>query len=167
MKQKLKIPILLTLFSLAYSYCNAQENNSVVKFQDIKTWEQTQSPSDIGYKVVENWLKLPESIEHKVVSGVAVDSKDRIYILDRGVEFPSVICLNTKGELLFQWKLEGVAEAHLISCDKKDNLWITDTQNHQIYKLSNKGKISQSLGEKGVNGKDANHFDKPTDIEFL
>ncbi len=167
MTHVLKCLVLISFLFVTNSVGLAQDNNSKVKFQNVKTWELTKSPAEIGYKIVDNWLKLPENIQHKVVSGVTVDSKDRIYILDRGVEFPSVICLNTKGELLFQWKLEGVAEAHLISCDKKDNLWITDTQNHQIYKLSNKGKISQSLGEKGVNGKDANHFDKPTDIEFL
>ena len=163
----LKITLLLTFILLAYSYCVAQETNSVLKFQNIKTWEQTDSPTDIGYKVVDNWLKLPDRIEHKVVSGVAVDSKDRIYILDRGVTFPSVICVNTKGEFLFRWKLEGVAEAHLIAFDANDNVWITDTKNHQIYKLSKQGKILFALGEKGIAGSDATHYDKPTDIQFL
>jgi hypothetical protein len=87
--------------------------------------------------------------------------------LDRGVEFPSVICLNTNGEFLFQWKLEGITEPHLITCDRKDNMWITDTKNHQIYKLSQNGKIIFALGEKGIAGSDATHYDKPTDIQFL
>jgi len=167
MKNCIKSTIVLTLVFLNYSYSFSQEKSLVVKFQNIKTWEISESPADIRYKIVENWLKLPDNIQHKVVTGVTVDSKDRIYILDRGVEFPSVICLNTNGEFLFQWKLEGIAEPHLIMCDKHDDMWITDTQNHQIHKLSKNGEVVFSLGEKGVKGSDATHFDRPTDIQFL
>lgn len=166
-KPDLTSVILLTLAFLNYLNCFSQDNNSLVKFQNVKTWEQSESPSDIRYKIVENWIKLPDSIQHKVVTGVAVDSKDRIYILDRGVEFPSVICVNTNGEFLFQWKTKGIGEPHLITCDKNDDMWITDIVNHQIYKLSKEGEIIFSLGEKGVIGSDAAHYNKPTDIEFL
>jgi len=151
----IKNTLLLSILIIHYSFCFSQNDNSVVKFKNVKTWELSDSPKDIRYKIVENWLKLPDSIQHKVVTSVAVDSKDRIYILDRGVAFPSIICVNTKGEFLFQWKTKGIGEPHLITCDKNDDVWITDIVNHQIYKLSKKGEIIFSLGEKRVEGRDA------------
>ena len=167
MKNIFKSSLLFLFVLLNTSFGVAQENNSVVKFQNVKTWELNESPSDIGYKVVNNWLKLPNDVIHNVVTGVAVDSKDRIYILDRGPEVPSVICVNTKGEFLFQWKLKGIIEPHMITFDKDDYAWITDITTHQIHKLSRKGEIIFSLGEKNVTGNDGTHYTKPTDIQFL
>ena len=167
MRNFLKSSFLLVLIFLNNTFGVAQESSSVIKFQGVKGWEQTESPADIKYKVVDNWLKVPITIPHNVVTGVAVDSKDKIYILDRGPEVPSVICVNTKGEFLFQWKLKGIVEPHLITFDKDDFAWITDITTHQIHKLSKKGEVIFSLGEKNVLGSDSIHFNKPTDIQFL
>ena len=37
------------------------------------------------YELVENWLKLPEYWELGETSGVACDSRDRVFVLSRGV----------------------------------------------------------------------------------
>jgi hypothetical protein len=36
------------------------------------------------YRVVENWAKLPDGWEFRDVAAVAVDSKDRVYVFNRG-----------------------------------------------------------------------------------
>ena len=36
------------------------------------------------YRVVENWAKLPEGWEFKDAAAVACDSKDRVYVFNRG-----------------------------------------------------------------------------------
>jgi hypothetical protein len=36
------------------------------------------------YRVVENWAKLPDSWSLSDVASVAVDSKDRVYVFNRG-----------------------------------------------------------------------------------
>ncbi len=149
---------------LSPSVLFAQEQ-SIVKFKGVKTWELEKSPQDIGYKLVPNWLKIPEANAPKIVSGVAVDSKDNIFIVDRD-SVPSVICVNSNGLFQFQWKPKGLGAPHFIHCDKNDDLWITDIKTHQIHKLSKKGEIILSIGVRGVNGNDDNHFDKPTDIAF-
>jgi len=45
-----------------------------------------------------------------------------------------------------------------------DNIWITDTQNHQVFKLDLNGNLLASFGEKGVLGCDKTHFNAPTHI---
>ena len=42
------------------------------------------------YRVVENWAQLPEGWEFKDVGAVAVDSKDRVYVFNRG-EHPMMV----------------------------------------------------------------------------
>ncbi len=36
------------------------------------------------YEVIENWAKLPDGWEFKDVGAVAVDSKDQVYVFNRG-----------------------------------------------------------------------------------
>ena len=36
------------------------------------------------YRVVENWAQLPDGWEFRDVAAVAVDSKDRVYVFNRG-----------------------------------------------------------------------------------
>jgi hypothetical protein len=42
------------------------------------------------YRVVENWARLPDGWNLTDVASVAVDSKDRIYVFNRG-ELPMVV----------------------------------------------------------------------------
>ena len=51
--------------------------------------------------------------------------------------------------------------------DKERRIWIVDDDMHQIMILSNDGKLLKTMGERGVPGRDANHFNRPTDIAWL
>jgi len=42
------------------------------------------------YRVVENWAKLPEGWELKDVASVAVDSRNRVYVFNRG-DHPMIV----------------------------------------------------------------------------
>ncbi len=57
------------------------------------------------YRVVENWAKLPDGWEFMDVGAVAVDSKDRVYVFNRG-EHPMVV-FDRDGNFLKSWG-EGV-----------------------------------------------------------
>lgn len=160
-----RLILIKLLFSIVL-YSFGQEVQPIIRFEGIKTWEQDKSPTDLVYKVVPNWLKIPMELKPKAVSSVTVDSKGVIYIVDRD-SVPAVTAFNDEGAFLFQWKPKGLGTPHFIHADPNDDLWITDTKNHQIYKLSKKGEIIFTLGEKGINGKGTSHFDKPTDIDFL
>ncbi len=146
----------------------AQDILPIIRHEGEKVWETQTSPSDIGYNHVANWLKLPADFAKLKPSDICIDSKGNIYILDRGVDaVPSIICVNEAGEFLFQWKEAAFGLPHFIHCDKDDNFWVSDTKNHQLYKLNQSGEIVFTIGEKGVPGNDKTHFNKPTDIDFL
>jgi peptidylamidoglycolate lyase len=51
--------------------------------------------------------------------------------------------------------------------DKEKHVWIVDDDMHQIMIFSNDGKLLKTMGERGVPGRDANHFNRPTDIAWL
>ncbi|MBR0825528.1 hypothetical protein JQ596_08265, partial [Bradyrhizobium manausense] len=42
------------------------------------------------YRVVDNWAKLPDGLQLTDVASVAVDSRDRIYVFNRGAH-PMVV----------------------------------------------------------------------------
>ena len=47
------------------------------------------APESLTYRVVEGWEQLPDGYRHLDVAGVAVDSRDRVFIITR--EDPRVI----------------------------------------------------------------------------
>ena len=55
--------------------------------------------------------------------------------------------------------------------DSSDNIWITDTGNHTVVRLSPEGKVLLKLGEPGRNGEwaepSSHLLDQPTDVAFL
>src|SRR6476619_7305961 len=53
------------------------------------------------YRVVENWAKLPDGWEFKDVAAVAVDSKDRVYVFNRG-EHPMIV-FDREGNFIRSW----------------------------------------------------------------
>ena len=53
------------------------------------------------YSVVENWAKLPDGWEFKDVAAVACDSKDRVYVFNRG-EHPMMV-FDRDGNFLRSW----------------------------------------------------------------
>src|SRR5207253_6651299 len=53
------------------------------------------------YRVVENWAKLPDGWSLTDAASVAVDSKDRIYVFNRG-DHPMVV-LDREGNFITSW----------------------------------------------------------------
>ena len=53
------------------------------------------------YRVVENWAKLPDGWEFRDVAAVAVDSKDRVYVFNRG-QHPMMV-FDRDGKFLRSW----------------------------------------------------------------
>ena len=86
------------------------------------------------YRVVENWAKLPKRWKLSDVASVAVDSKDRIYVFNRGSH--PMIVFDCEGNFITSWG-EGVfTRAHGLSIDAEDNLYCTDDGDHTVRKCS-------------------------------
>ena len=53
---------------------------------------------------------------------------------------------------------------HKLTVDKDGNLWLADNGGHQVFKLSQDGKVLLTLGKKGVAGPGPDEFDAPTEV---
>src|SRR6202022_1680845 len=84
------------------------------------------------YSVVENWAKLPDSWEFKDVAAVAVDSKDQVYVFNRG-EHPMMV-FDRDGNFLRAWGEGMYPRAHGLHIDANDILYCTDDGGHVVRK---------------------------------
>ena len=96
------------------------------------------------YRVVENWAKLPAGFQLTDVASVAVDSKDRIYVFNRG-EHPMVV-LDREGNFITSWGEGLFNRAHGLHIDADDNLYCTDDGDHTVRKCSTDGKVLLTIG---------------------
>jgi hypothetical protein len=87
------------------------------------------------YRVVENWAKLPDGWNLTDVAAVAVDSKDRIYVFNRG-EHPMVV-LNRERQLHQELGRGRVSRARTdCTSTRDDNLYCTDDGDHTVRKCT-------------------------------
>jgi len=99
------------------------------------------------YEVAAGWGKFPDSVDLGQVPSVAVDSKDRVYILNRGT--PPLIVLDSEGNYLDSLG-EGILEdPHGITTGPDDTLYIADRDAHIIVELSPQGKLRLTIGTRG------------------
>jgi DNA-binding beta-propeller fold protein YncE len=91
------------------------------------------------YRVVENWAKLPDGWSLTDAASVAVDSKDRIYVFNRG-DHPMVV-LDREGNFITSWGEGLFNRAHGLHIDADDNLYCTDDGDHTVRKCSTDGKV--------------------------
>ena len=88
----------------------------------------------LEYEVLEGWEQLPEGWSFVEVAGVAVDSRDRVYVFNRGAH--PVIVFDKEGKFLNAWG-EGVfSSAHGIYIDRHDHVWCADNFDHTVRKFT-------------------------------
>lgn len=99
------------------------------------------------YEVIENWAKLPDGWIFKDVAAVAVDSKDRVYVFNRG-EHPMIV-FDRDGNFLRSWG-EGVFNrAHGLHIGPDESLYCTDDGDHSVRKCTLEGKVLLTIGIPG------------------
>jgi DNA-binding beta-propeller fold protein YncE len=116
----------------------------------------------LEYEVVEGWGRLPNGWEYTQVAGVAVDSKNRVLILCRGVH--PIIVFSREGEFIESWG-EGIfSNAHGAYIDAEDNFYCVDNGDHTVRKFSRNGELLFTLGTRDKPAPQGKPFNKPTDI---
>jgi len=73
------------------------------------------------YRVVDDWAKLPDGWEMKDVAAVAVDSRNRVYVFNRG-EHPMIV-FDADGNFIKSWGEGTFPRAHGLHIDAQDNLY--------------------------------------------
>ena len=100
----------------------------------------------LEYEVLRGWEHLPERWSFVEVAGVAVDSRDRVYVFCRG-EHPLIV-FDKEGQFLTAWG-EGVFDRpHGVFIDGDDRLYLVDCGDHTIRAYSTDGELLQTFGDK-------------------
>ncbi len=147
------------------------------------------------FKVDPFWPKpLPNDWLMGEVSGIAVDSHDAIWIINRPRSLnedetgliqnppiseccrpaPPVIAFDTEGNIVKHWgggspDCDWPQNEHGIFVDYKDNVWIAGNgpDDHQVLKFTRDGKLLLQIGEAGkTSGSNhTSHLGRPADME--
>ena len=110
---------------------------------------------NIAFEVIEGWEKLPEGWSFVEVAGVATDSRDRVYVFNRG-EHPMIV-FDADGNFLDAWGEGLFTNAHGIYIGPDDRIFAADNFDHTVRIFSTDGTLLKTLGEK----------DQPSDTGFV
>ena len=102
---------------------------------------------DYRYRAIADWAKLPEGWSFKEVGGVGVDSKDNVYVFNRG-EHPMMI-FDREGNFLRSWGEGQYPRAHGVHVAPDDTMFLTDDGGHFVRKVTLGGKVLLELGVPG------------------
>lgn len=145
-----------------------------------------------SFKVDPYWPQpLPNNWLMGQVSGIAVDSKDHIWVIHRPKSLgsdesmpnllpshlpyspaPSIMVFDCSGNLIETWSdmdhgSNWPENEHGIFIDHEDNVWIGGFTDHQVLKFSPDGKLLLRIGKAGKTGgsNDTTLLGGPTDID--
>jgi DNA-binding beta-propeller fold protein YncE len=117
-----------------------------------------QTPPEIHFRSVPNFLQLPANIYFGEVSGVAVNSKGQVFVFSRGnstgpaygaaaaqlLEFGADgKFIREIGHNLYAWSY-----AHTVKIDPQDNIWVTDKGSDMVIKFNPEGRVVMVFGRK-------------------
>ncbi len=118
------------------------------------------------YEVAEGWPKIPPGYEWREVADVAVDSKDRIYVFNRGGQHPLIV-FDREGNFLRSWG-EGVfsPRPHGLTLGPNDTMYCTDDGDHTVRQCTLDGKVLMTIGTAGKPSAmyGGSPFNRPTDV---
>ena len=115
------------------------------------------------YEYQPEWPRLPVEQGFRGISGVAVDSHDRVYVFQR--QGPPVLVFDPDGNPLAAWeRTDGVpADAHHIHIGPDDSVYLVDRDAHQILRYSTDGALLSTIGARDRPALQA-PFNHPADI---
>ncbi len=116
------------------------------------------------YTPVPLWAKLPHPMRFHEATSVATDSKDNVYVFNRGA-YPLII-FDKNGNYINHWGVGEFNRPHGIRIDKNDDLFLIDDLAHVVEKRNKNGDILLTLGEKGKASpwQEGGYFNRPTDV---
>lgn len=114
------------------------------------------------YRPVAGWPQLPPKLQLGLVSAVATDKDDRVYVAHRGPK--PVLVFDRDGKFLRSWGDDHLKTPHGLRIDPAGNVWLTDIGDHRVLKFDSEGKLLLALGKRGEAGTGPDRFDRPTDV---
>jgi DNA-binding beta-propeller fold protein YncE len=107
----------------------------------------TVGTGDLRYEALARWETLPSGWGFVEVAGVATDSRDRVYVFNRG-EHPLMV-FDRDGRSLASWGEGLFRRAHGIFIGPDDTVYCTDDLDHTVRRFTTEGKLLLTLGHSG------------------
>jgi hypothetical protein len=125
--------------------------------------EQVVGSGKHTYEVDPQWGRREGGVpDMGIAQGVTGDSKDRVYVFQRSPK-ACVLIFDRDGKLLESWDGGGkFVSPHGIWCSPQDELYITDTQSHEVTKWTLDGKLLKTWGTHKEPGEWGVPFNRPT-----
>jgi len=102
---------------------------------------------ECGFLPDDHWAKLPPGWSWKEATSIATDSRDRVFVFNRG-DHPLLI-FDRDGNFIASWG-EGVfTRPHGICIGPDDSVYCTDDGGHAVHKFAPDGKLVFTLGTPG------------------
>ena len=102
----------------------------------------------LSYKLDEGWGKLPDGSNILDIPGIAVDSKDRVYVFSRDKQ--KVFIFNDDGNFIKTMEEDIIFDRpHGAYIDSNDFLYLIDDDGHVVRKFSSSERLLLTLGSQG------------------
>ncbi|WP_437320077.1 hypothetical protein [Sorangium sp. So ce385] len=109
------------------------------------------------YEVVDGWPRVPEGMVFGPALDVAVDGRGRVLVShaagrtsgnDAPIGEATILVFDPEtGELLDAWGEGLFVYPHGIEVDRDGFVWVTDSEQNRVFKLTAEGKVVMTLGE--------------------
>jgi DNA-binding beta-propeller fold protein YncE len=110
---------------------------------------------------------MPAGTKFGRVSAVSTNRVGaEVYVFQRGPEADPLIVFDNNGRYLRSCGKGSFGTPHGIRVDSDDNVFVTDSSDHQVMKFDKNGKLLLKLGIRGKAGNDDKTFNRPTDLAF-
>lgn len=113
---------------------------------------------DYQYEVIEGWGMIPQL---GLVSGVACDSNDRVYVFNRS-PVPAMLVFESDGTFIAEWGKDIFQKPHGIWISPDDEIYTIDTIDHTVRRFSLDGELLQTFGTVDQPGTPGTPFNQPT-----
>ncbi|MAP38241.1 MAG: hypothetical protein CL879_01315 [Dehalococcoidia bacterium] len=119
---------------------------------------------DFQYEVVPEWGL---NTEMGIVSDVATDSNDRVYLAVRNTPHPEVLggailVFDRDGHMVDSWGEDLFTTPHGIWISREDRIFLADSSDHTVRSYTTDGRLEFTIGTQGKTGESGHPFNRPT-----
>jgi len=107
----------------------------------------TVGSGSLTYEAVPGWPNVPEEAGLIEAIGVAVDSRDLVYVFARA-DIP-VLVFQADGTFVRGWGKGQFVRPHGISIGENDTLYLVDDMGHSVRQFSGEGELLRTIGPSG------------------
>ena len=157
---------------------------AVAKGAALVALYQVVAAQQTHYQTIDNHFKLPEGRNVGSTAGITIDRDGTsVWVFERcgaqncvGSNVAPIVKFDASGKAVKSFGAGMFIRPHGIHIDRDGNVWVTDGEGpdgrdprrngkgHQVFKLSQNGKILMTLGKAGVTGDGPDTFNAPSAV---